>query len=107
MPYRRQRKAAKQVMQNLGGLGVAQVCNIFAYYDEKMGAMSASVPVPRLHVHVRRLVEAGHKVTCSLCACYALAYVMCFVRACGKLIQGSGLAISVIWCDSSSFHRQL
>lgn len=40
----------------------AQVCNIFAYHDEKMGAMSASVPVPRLHVHVRRLVEAGHKV---------------------------------------------
>ncbi|KAK9827992.1 hypothetical protein WJX81_005994 [Elliptochloris bilobata] len=40
----------------------SQVCNIFAYHDEKMGAMSASVPVPRLHVHVRRLVEAGHKV---------------------------------------------
>jgi len=39
----------------------AAACNIFAYYDDKMGAMSASVPVPRLHVYVRRLVEAGHK----------------------------------------------
>ena len=38
------------------------VCNIFPYYDDKMGAMSASVPVPRLPVYVRRLVEAGHKV---------------------------------------------
>lgn len=83
------------------------MCNIFAYYDEKMGAMSASVPVPRLHVHVRRLVEAGHKVTCSLSVFHAFICVMCFMHACGKLIQVSGLAISVIWYDSSLFHRQL
>ena len=38
----------------------ARECNIFAYPDRNF--MTASVPVPRLHVYVRRLVEAGHKV---------------------------------------------
>jgi DNA mismatch repair ATPase MutS len=33
--------------------------NIFAYPDRNF--MTASIPVPRLHVYVRRLVEAGHK----------------------------------------------
>lgn len=35
-------------------------CNIFAYPDRNF--MTASVPVHRLHVYVRRLVEAGYKV---------------------------------------------
>ena len=34
--------------------------NIFAY--QKGNYLTASVPVPRLHVYVRRLVERGHKV---------------------------------------------
>ena len=37
-------------------------CNIFSYPDRNF--MTASVPVHRLHVYVRRLVEAGYKV-CS------------------------------------------
>lgn len=37
-----------------------QVCNIFAYQDRHF--LCASVPVHRMHVHVRRLVQAGHKV---------------------------------------------
>ena len=36
-------------------------CNIFAYPDHNF--LTASIPVPRLHVYVRRLVEAGHKVS--------------------------------------------
>lgn len=39
----------------------ASTCNIFCYPDRNF--MTASVPVPRLHVHVRRLVAAGHKVS--------------------------------------------
>ncbi|KAL0026611.1 hypothetical protein WJX77_010338 [Trebouxia sp. C0004] len=35
-------------------------CNIFAYPDHNF--LTASIPVPRLHVYVRRLVEAGYKV---------------------------------------------
>ena len=35
-------------------------CNIFSYPDRNF--MTASVPVHRLHVYVRRLVEAGYKV---------------------------------------------
>ena len=38
----------------------ARECNIFAYPDRNF--MTASIPVPRLRVYVRRLVEAGHKV---------------------------------------------
>ena len=37
-----------------------QECNIFAYPDHNY--LTASVPVPRLHVYVRRLVQAGHQV---------------------------------------------
>lgn len=37
-----------------------QVCNIFAYQDRNF--LCAGVPVHRMHVHVRRLVTAGHKV---------------------------------------------
>lgn len=40
----------------------ARECNIFAFPDHNF--MTASIPVPRLHVYVRRLVEAGHKVRC-------------------------------------------
>ncbi|KAL3139906.1 hypothetical protein ABBQ38_004198 [Trebouxia sp. C0009 RCD-2024] len=35
-------------------------CNIFAFPDHNF--LTASIPVPRLHVYVRRLVEAGYKV---------------------------------------------
>ena len=38
----------------------ASVCRIFAYPDRNF--MTASIPVPRLHAYVRRLVAAGHKV---------------------------------------------
>ncbi|KAK9810008.1 hypothetical protein WJX72_003290 [[Myrmecia] bisecta] len=38
----------------------ARECNIFCYPDRNF--MTASIPVPRLHVYVRRLVEAGYKV---------------------------------------------
>jgi DNA mismatch repair protein MSH3 len=38
----------------------AQICNIFCYQDRNF--LTASVPVHRIHVHVRRLVQAGHKV---------------------------------------------
>ena len=38
-------------------------CNIFSYPDRNF--MTASVPVHRLHVYVRRLVEAGYKVYCQ------------------------------------------
>lgn len=38
-------------------------CNIFAYPDHNF--LTASIPVPRLHVYVRRLVEAGYKVSSS------------------------------------------
>lgn len=37
-----------------------QECNLFCYPDRNF--MTASIPLPRLHVYVRRLVEAGHKV---------------------------------------------
>ena len=37
-----------------------EVLNIFAYQSRNY--LTASVPVSRLHVYVRRLVEAGHKV---------------------------------------------
>ena len=37
-----------------------RVLNIFAYQSRNY--LTASVPVARLHVYVRRLVEAGHKV---------------------------------------------
>ncbi len=36
-------------------------CNIFAYPDHNF--LTASIPVSRLHVYVRRLVEAGYKVS--------------------------------------------
>ena len=39
-------------------------CNIFAYPDHNF--LTASIPVPRLHVYVRRLVEAGYKVSLGL-----------------------------------------
>ena len=39
----------------------SSLCNIFSYPDRNF--MTASVPVHRLHVYVRRLVEAGYKVT--------------------------------------------
>ncbi|KAG0589041.1 hypothetical protein KC19_2G287300 [Ceratodon purpureus] len=38
----------------------ARVLGIFAYYNHNF--LSASIPTFRLHVHVRRLVEAGYKV---------------------------------------------
>eukprot|EP00899_Mesostigma_viride_P008657 jgi/Mesvir1/17793/Mv12900-RA.1 len=38
----------------------AKVLNIYAHMDHAF--MTASIPVYRLHVHIRRLVEAGHKV---------------------------------------------
>ena len=38
----------------------SSLCNIFSYPDRNF--MTASVPVHRLHVYVRRLVEAGYKV---------------------------------------------
>ena len=38
----------------------SKVLNIFAYQSRNY--LTASVPVPRLHVYVRRLVDAGHKV---------------------------------------------
>jgi DNA mismatch repair protein MSH3 len=38
----------------------ASVCNIMAYPDHNF--LTASIPTQRLHVHVRRLVRAGHKV---------------------------------------------
>lgn len=38
----------------------ARVLGIFAHYDHKF--LTASIPTFRLHVHVRRLVEAGYKV---------------------------------------------
>ena len=44
----------------MNGMGV-QECNIFAYPDHNY--LTASVPVPRLHVYVRRLVQAGHQVS--------------------------------------------
>lgn len=40
-------------------------CNIFAYPDHNF--LTASIPVPRLHVYVRRLVEAGYKVLNHAC----------------------------------------
>eukprot|EP00951_Prasinocladus_malaysianus_P027360 scaffold245147_cov43-Prasinocladus_malaysianus.AAC.1 len=36
------------------------VCNIMAFPSGNF--LCASIPVPRLHIHVRRLVKAGHKV---------------------------------------------
>ena len=36
--------------------------NIFAYHPKDRLYLTASVPVPRLHIYVRRLVDAGHKV---------------------------------------------
>lgn len=33
---------------------------MFCYQDRNF--LTASVPVPRLHVYVRKLVQAGHKV---------------------------------------------
>lgn len=38
----------------------SSLCNIFTYPDRNF--MTASIPVPRLHVYVRRLVAAGYKV---------------------------------------------
>ena len=38
----------------------SKVLNIFAYQSRNY--LTASVPVVRLHIYVRRLVEAGHKV---------------------------------------------
>lgn len=38
----------------------ARVLGIFAHYDHNF--LTASIPTFRLHVHVRRLVEAGYKV---------------------------------------------
>ncbi|CAG9463646.1 unnamed protein product [Pedinophyceae sp. YPF-701] len=38
----------------------AQVCKLYCYTDHSF--LTASVPVARLFVHVRRLVEAGHRV---------------------------------------------
>ncbi|GMH38216.1 hypothetical protein BSKO_06100 [Bryopsis sp. KO-2023] len=38
----------------------AKCCNIYCYPDHNF--MTASFPVPRLPIHVRRLVENGHKV---------------------------------------------
>ncbi|KAK9861330.1 hypothetical protein WJX84_009535 [Apatococcus fuscideae] len=38
----------------------AKECKIFAYPDHNY--LTASIPVPRLHVYVRRLVQAGHQV---------------------------------------------
>ena len=38
----------------------SSLCNIFSYPDRNF--MTASIPVPRLHVYVRRLVAAGYKV---------------------------------------------
>ena len=38
----------------------SSLCNIFSYPDRNF--MTASIPVHRLHVYVRRLVEAGYKV---------------------------------------------
>lgn len=49
----------------------ARECNIFAFPDHNF--MTASIPVPRLHVYVRRLVEGGHKVRPS---CFVIAGVM-------------------------------
>ena len=43
----------------------ASTCNIFCYPDRNF--MTASIPVPRLHVYVRRLVAAGHKVRFQNC----------------------------------------
>ena len=40
----------------------SKVLNIFAYHPRDRLYLTASVPVPRLHIYVRRLVEAGHKV---------------------------------------------
>lgn len=43
----------------------SSLCNIFSYPDRNF--MTASVPVHRLHVYVRRLVEAGYKVMLTPC----------------------------------------
>ena len=40
----------------------SKVLNIFAYHPKDRLYLTASVPVPRLHIYVRRLVDAGHKV---------------------------------------------
>jgi hypothetical protein len=37
----------------------SKVLNIFAYHPRDRLYLTASVPVPRLHIYVRRLVEAG------------------------------------------------
>lgn len=42
----------------------SSLCNIFCYPARNF--MSATIPVARLHVYVRRLVAAGHKVRFDL-----------------------------------------
>ena len=59
----------------------SSLCNIFSYPDRNF--MTASVPVHRLHVYVRRLVEAGYKVLLplrTLSGCHFSAWWYCTVR---------------------------
>lgn len=39
----------------------SQVCHIGCWQDRNY--LTAGLPVHRLHVHVRKLVDAGHKVS--------------------------------------------
>ena len=59
----------------------ARECNIFCYPDRNF--MVASIPVPRLHVYVRRLVRAGHKVR-HLPVPAGLSF---FIYFCGEHLQ--------------------
>lgn len=44
----------------------SQVCHVGCWQDRNY--LTAGIPVHRLHVHVRKLVDAGHKVSqCTGC----------------------------------------
>ncbi len=45
----------------------SRILGIYSYQDRSF--LSAGVPQPRLHVHIRRLVEAGHKASAALPCC--------------------------------------
>ena len=45
----------------------SQVLRIYAYHDRNF--QSASFPTARMHVHVRRLVEAGFKARFAVLCC--------------------------------------
>lgn len=54
----------------------AQECRIWCYPDRNF--LTAGVPVPRLHVYVRKLVAAGHKVQHSFELIALVLMVCCY-----------------------------